>query len=912
VQDDPTERRAVAVRLLLSAIGALLVGLVVAGLAPSELDVETDIVGFPTFANFNIDFYFWMYGLVALVPLAMVALYAVLTRAFAGRSAAWRPLPAPRSNIEPVPVPTGWRVPTVAVGRTLFVGGVLGLEAAIWVGEASDIVLAACLAYSASVLAVSWLVRRVLRRGWVESASVVNTLATPFLVAGLWGVSRSTEVTITATGVEHGYPWFPAWLALAVAGALFVVLAREVRRRSRAGLGSLERLSILLIAAPVAMFILTAQLPGELGTFDAYEEGQALVGAAFVQDGAFPWRDILISHGPFQDVGRGLLGFEVFEDSRWGLVAADDVLLGPLTWVGVYYLCAYLVGTNWLVLAGTQLVVLTDIVTASSIRMLFVPAAVLLLAALLHRATTARAVGFTATAVALAIATPEALVVAAGLAFTLVAFEFAYRERGRRLAENYPRTTRCVGSLAVLAVGWSTFLLLFGALDDWAWSFVSTIPGHRLTGGIESLVSKTSLEVLAPVVVTPIVVGIVAARVRLRRPLAYQDWLMIAMALYSFVYFTKFLSRADYGHLQQSLAMALPLIFYCAFRGLTAGESWLARFGHRLRWLPSRHMLTLPLLVLLVLAAPKPLFDVPRAAPGHFRAEASREPEVSRIGYARAGENDAEVLRGLERGLAALLEPGEQVFDFSNAPGVIHYLLDEPLATPYYHVSYAIRQRTQSDLLRRLRENPPGAAVLTSAGGGPQGFNSLPSWDGIVNQVRHYDVSRYLHDHYVPVRDVGGFVLMARRERTAREADQLYFREDCDWGLVPDFFAPAPTPTAASAGLSVEPVGQSRTGRFEYAVTIPSDAGRYAWLEIVADQPLEEGSFQLSDRRELALESPRAISFQTRGGGGTSIRVNVGACSQWHGYRAGTLYLSTTRDVGIRGVRLVERAGSAS
>jgi hypothetical protein len=619
-----------------------------------------------------------------------------------------------------------------------------------------------------------------------------------------------------------------------------------------------------------------------------------------------------VSHGVLHDVGRGILGFEVFEDSRWGLAAADDVLLGPLTWVGVYYLCVYLVGTNWLVLAGTQLVILTEHVTALSVRMLLVPVAALLLAALLQRPTTARALGFTTAAVTLALVTPEALVVAAGLAIALVAFEFAYRERGRPLAESFPRTTRCIASLGVLAAAWSAFLLLFGALDDWAWSFAATIPGHRLTGGIESQVPKTSLELLAPVIVTPVVVGIVAARVRLRRPLAYQDWLMIAMALYSFVYFTKFLSRADQAHLDQTIAVALPLLIYCAFRGLTAGESLLATHGGRFRWLPRRHLLTMPLLAVLVLTAPKPWYDVARAAPGHFRAEASREPEVERIGYARVGENDPEVLRELGVVLASLLEPGETVFDFSNAPGVFHYVLDEPLATPYYHVSYAIRQRTQSDLLRRMRANRPGAIVLSSAGDGPQGMTSRPIWDGIVNQVRHYDVSEYLHDHYVPVRDVGGFVLMARKDRATLEMDELYFRGYCNWGYVPDFFAPVPPPNAATMSLPVERVGQSaRTGLVQHVVKLPTDAERYRWLEIVADEPFQEELFQLADRRDLAFNSPRVIFFKTRGDGRSSIRVKVGACSQWHGYRPGQLYLSTSRDVGIRDVRLVDRSGSA-
>jgi hypothetical protein len=876
-------------------------------LAPDELDVHTDIVGYPTFANFNVDRYFWMYGLVALVPLAFVALYAILTRVFHGRGPPRRPLAPPRLGIESLPVPTGWQVPAVAAARTLFVGGVLGLEVAIWLGEASEVVLATCLAYAAAVFIANWLLRPMVRCSWVESASLLNTLATPFLVAGLWGVSKSTNVTITSTGAHHGYPWLPAWLAFGAAGALFALLAWKSRQR-RGHVGALERRAIVLVAAPVAIFMLAAQLPDELGSFDAFEDGQALAGATLVRDGAFPWRDILVSHGLLHDVGRGILGFQVFEDSRWGLLAADGVLLVPLTLVGVYYLCVYLLGANWLVLTGTQLIVLTGLVPAISVRMLLVPIAVLLLGALLQRPTTARAVAFTLVVVAQALVTPEAIVVAAAVGLSLGAFEFAYRERGLPFRKSYRRTLVCLATLGVLVVGWSLFLAVFGALDDWASSFAAMIPGHRLTGGVEMQVAKTSLYVLAPVVVTPVVVAVVTARVRLRRPLAYQDWLMIAMAMYSFVYFTKFLSRADRYHLDQSLAIALPLLCYVAYRALTAGESLIATVGpSRAGWLPRRHLLTLPMLVALVIVAPKPLADVARGAGGHFRAEASRGPEVERIGYARAGENDTELLELLEGSLASLLEPGETMFDFSNAPGVFHYLFDEPLATPYYHVSYAIRQRTQSDLVQRLRARPPGVIVLTSPVAKSQGFNSAPSWDAVVNEVRHYDVAEYLHDQYVPVRDVGGYVLMARRDR-ARAVEDLYFREDCDWGHVPDFFAPAPPRGAAATSLPYEPLGRSqRTGRFDYAVSLPADATRYRWLEIVGERPIEEGYFHLADRRDLALDAPRAIFFKTRGDGATSIRVRVGACSQWRGYRSGTLYLSTSRDLGGREIRLVDR-----
>ena len=54
--------------------------------------------------------------------------------------------------------------------------------------------------------------------------------------------------------------------------------------------------------------------------------------------------------------------------------------------------------------------------------------------------------------------------------------------------------------------------------------------------------------------------------------------------------------------------------------------------------------------------------------------------------------------RDVGRALGSQLEPGDEVFDFTNTPGLIDYVLGYPPSTRYYHVSIAIRQRTQTDL----------------------------------------------------------------------------------------------------------------------------------------------------------------------------------------------------------------------
>jgi hypothetical protein len=346
--------------------------------------------------------------------------------------------------------------------------------------------------------------------------------------------------------------------------------------------------------------------------------------------------------------------------------------------------------------------------------------------------------------------------------------------------------------------------------------------------------------------------------------------------------------------------MSVPLLLYLAFRGVTYGEALLARLtrGRGWGWLPRRHTLTIPLIVvLLVIAAPEPLYDVIDGAPGHFSATVGQEPKVPRIGYARPGENDVAAIESLDAALDSFVGPGDTVFDFSNAPGLVHYLLGFKPGTRYYHVSFAIRDRNQSDLVSQLEGSPAAAVVL----GAERTFNDLPAWDGIANHVRHYDVSEHLLDEYVPVQAVAGFVLMAPRTRGLRAARELYFRADpCDWGYAPNFLAKAPQRQADAVQLRTK---RSPDGK-HLLLTLPPGASSFRWLEVRTGAPLANGRFVLTDRPQG--DSDRTIAFSAVGRGEHVLRVNVGACPQWRGYAPGTtLYLATDVAQDVDSIRLV-------
>jgi len=799
-----------ALRLCVAFNAAALLSFLAFGVVPDDLDVRTDIVGYPTYANFNVNRYFWAYGFVVVVfPLLTFAIYLALTRVFTRSEGPRGPIPPPLERVETTPRASGRRALLVAAGRTLLVAFVLGLEVVV-VSELLDnkaLFVLTAIGYCAAVASLAWGASRIARRDLLDVVSTVNIAAAPLVLALLYGVSESTQVTVTATGAVHHYPWLPLWSAVALTAGVLVWLVRGLRRSRSSHRSDVERRALLLVTAPVGLFLLVAYLPGDLGTINLFEEGQVLAGAELTRDGAFPWRDLLVVHGLLHDIGTGLFGSAVIEDSRWGVVAGEQLLILPLSWVALYYLCAYLFWSNWLFLLGTQLLVVTGGIFAIHYRLGLIPLVLLLLAALLNEPTVIRAVAFAALLFAQVVVTPEAISAAPMYMLVIVLFELTYRDRTRRIVENFRRSLLTLASAGVLGLGWSVFLLAFGALDDFVFSYQAFVPGHQLTGGVPL---GTYLAVLSPgnvgehyeefAILTPVVLILAAflyfvARIRQRRPLFTQDWVMLAAVAFVLTYYAKFLSRTD--HVYHSFAMAAPGLLYAIYRVITLAERRLAGAARTSggAWFPARHVITLPVLLVLLASAPVALDDAVRSVQHHFAPDVSEEPELDALGYARKGENDLTMFREVSRALESQIEPGDTIFDFSNTPGLFHYLLDVPASNRYYHVSIAIRQRTQTDLIRLLEARQPKVVVFSSAGVG----GSPSVWDKIANQVRHYDVSEYLLDHYVPVLESNSFVFMRRREGGVTAVPELYFRTSaCDWGFTPSFLSPAPSPMAGA------------------------------------------------------------------------------------------------------------------
>jgi hypothetical protein len=76
----------------------------------------------------------------------------------------------------------------------------------------------------------------------------------------------------------------------------------------------------------------------------------------------------------------------------------------------------------------------------------------------------------------------------------------------------------------------------------------------------------------------------------------------------------------------------------------------------------------------------------------------------------------------------------------------------------------------------------------------------------------------------------------------------------------------------------------------------------YDWLEVRTRSRFADNTLGITDVR---AESARTISFKTLDRGRTAVKVQVGACSQWHGFQGDRLYLESLGDQEISEIRLI-------
>ena len=907
-------RRLRPVRLGVAAGVAALVSLVVRSSLPEGLHVRTDVVGYPIHRNFDVYGYFRTYDVV-------VVLFPLLTLA-ACVALGWRPASGPRSGgiREVCQLSTAEAVPGEAstragLGRSLFVGAVIGLEVAfiLQVSRWFWLVVVACATGYTVVIFLGSAARLIPSPVGTAGGrrAVANAVSVRFTFLLLYWVSASARVSVVADGSVRHHPWMPLWLAAGAGMALLGFTLRAiVRARSDDELRRIERRAVVLVAGSAGVFLLIAGLPGPVAGLDFFHDGESLAAADLILHGAFPWRDVLFVHGLVEDVAHSGLGMWVFRNDIWGALAGQSALLGPVHWVSLYLLNVYLFGRNWLFLVLTTSLVLQGWLTPELNRFVLVPYLLLVLAALLRKPTRVRAAGFVLLGLANVVITPESAFAVLAAGSTVVAFELWYREPERGLKHNFRRTIWCA-STSVIAVGaWCAYLARYRALGSFFFYFRAFVPDHVLTGGIP--LSGTGFDfwfaVVAPPAVALLFLWRFGARLAARRRVAVADWVMASVAVFVLLYVRKFLSRAD-AHVFHVLAASLPLLYYALHLLVDAAESALSRqrWGTRIGGVTTRHPVTLVLVVLVIAMTPgAPLGNAYQRIPHSW--DVAVPEEQPRWGYTTGTATDAGLQNDLSLVLDAVVGPTDRVFDMTNSPALFHYLLGTRPATRYYHLSTAIRREVQRDLIGALRRVRPKVVVL-------DGGYGLPNWDDIPGTVRHYEVGEYVLRRYRPLVWVRSYLLLIRSDAESPPLGTLAPKltqpigtenlladsRPCDWGTAPEFLADRPSSASPTADVSLPFTLTRSGGGQEVSIRVPDDVDlkRFSHLVIDTGAPLRDDTFALS---HPGSKSP--ITFRSIGRQETRYRVRVGSCPQWYAYSGPELRLRSDRREDITGIRL--------
>jgi hypothetical protein len=807
---------------------------------PTRLDVTTNALGYPTRFNFNVFRQWYIYGLlVFMFPGSTLCAYAALRRL---RPRFPRRVEKPATGLparEAQDGSTPLRATPIEVAirhgfRLVGVGLVLGLETTVPLRNRAvstvAVFLGTAVAYPLAVALLALAARRwrQSRLDFGSTLSLFNGIGTIACVLGLYAVSRATQVAVATLHVVRTVPWLPSWMTVVFVASGLVGLALFLRHaRTAERIWTAERWMILIVAVPAAFVALHAHVPGELGVYNSFEDGQLLVGAQQLLHGAFPWRDIILTHGIFGDSVVFMPGLAFFEVSRWGAWAGYYLLVEPLYWLVIYGLVLYLTRARWtygllfLTIVVLDTSFLNGFLSQVSARLLPLPLVLGAFVFLLRRPTWPRAAAFSGSLLALVVVTPETLVFVAAFVGVLVVFELYGRDTARPIGlATFPRLFRC----AVSAIAWMLVLVAWlamnNALDGFIFYFKTFVPAHILEGipilNSDQLFFKAGMYVPVSVALLYLAAMVTAMFTRHRPRL--EDWIGSVLAVGVVLYYAKFLGRPDGEHLAQFLAFTTPFLVYVAYRVVDSAGSWLADRHWRspLSAAFGTYAVAGALVLGLLVPSVGDLVDAAQNAPAHFRVTVQSAPTVPQVGYSVPGIVAPDEFTDLRKLIGVLGGRRPRVWDFSNAPADIYFFAQFKLLTRYYHVSPAIEPATQQDVVSELKQANPDVVVYNSATG-------LTTWDGLPNMVRHYYVSAWILRNYRPAVVYAGFLLFVRKSNRVSstslsslqlsapiELSNLYTDSvgPCDWGYVPNFFAQHPASDSASQPVALQGLGQ--------------------------------------------------------------------------------------------------------
>ena len=486
-----------ALRFVVALVFSLVLGALVWSLRPGSLSAPVNVVGYPSFANFDYRPILLGWRLVVLVlPVVLVAVYAALWRW--GPLRAGRAVPAGRVTDGAAPArPASPPPEALTVGiwaAALAVPGVLVWFAATQARTApgqtwSRTGLIVALGYAAVVVVLALGLRWVRRRraapaddrsvSLTASLAAVSAVLGPVLAVGVLAWSSHRTIALEVDGSVTHWTWWPWWVALplALTGLVWVV------HRLRAGADPvvLERRVRSLLLGPVLVLAVTMYLPPPLGYLEGFDDAQSVLGADLLSQGYFPWRDFLFIHGLFEDGLRSLVGWELFEPSIWGALGSYSMVFAPLFWVLLYFLAIYAAPRGVAVPVGVVALAASHLIPVST-RWVLVALVFVVLGEAIRRGSTAWVAGLTVLLFADAVLVPEAVFQVAACFAVLLLHDLAVRRRGVGWWRALPSVRTFVIVGGVLSVLWLGYLATQGAAMDFIEYFLYFGPGHNESG----------------------------------------------------------------------------------------------------------------------------------------------------------------------------------------------------------------------------------------------------------------------------------------------------------------------------------------------------------------------------------------------------------------------------------------------
>lgn len=664
--------------------------------------------------------------------------------------------------------------------------------------------------------------RSTVRASLARSNSLLALVTIPLLYL----VSQSTTMGLGSQSRLIHYHWLPGWIVGVVTVVGLVLWIRADRRTSStSGHMSLEAKVLTWVCGPTVLFMLVALFPGALGGFAGFDDAQFLASPQLIfHHGLFPWRDIYVLHGLLSDVFDGKIGMIIFGNTRWGSYAGLRLLVYPVNVIAVYLFAAYFSSKNRLVIVGVAVALICGQFIGVEPRFLLLPFFLICFDGVLRRPTWLRCSLFMAVLVVGMIVTPEEILFIPCLLIPLVIFEGTGRRRHQSLVTSFTRTIRCGIAGAVLATAWILFLGGMGSLAAFIDYFRVFSAGHVLEGGIPANLNfGTQLMETFTWTIPPVLwlatIWRVFAKFRLRRVWSVADWVLMATAAISVIYYPKALDRADIGHMYEAFAATVPLLILWSIEVLSAGDRWVRsvlsklpeRFPGR-RW---QHVMTIAAILAIFVGAnlrgPSIYAAINQVqSKFHPAAPIGSVSTLPRLGYTVPGSVDTAQIRTLGAMLERYAGSSAPVFDYSNQLGIAYYLLNRVPGTRYYYAAVVQSDLAQKQVISELQESKPPVVIFTDTSFGLSGYDSIPQ------ELRSYLVSSYIYSSYQPLLSFQGQLLLIRKDLAATappvpsgfNTDGLYFAgPECSFGNIPNFF-PSPTEVSPRAQMRV-PVTQS-------------------------------------------------------------------------------------------------------